>query len=73
MYMSLYGRLRVDIRSERAEADVKEKEQKKIETEVEKLKTEVEIAKVNGPTACPTGLIAPMETAAPTAQPRPRA
>ena len=73
MFMSLYGRLRVDIRSERAEADVKEKEQKKIETEVEKLKTEVEIAKVNGPTACPTGLIAPMEDPAPVGQPRSRA
>jgi hypothetical protein len=63
IYMSLYGRLRVDIRAERAQADVKETEQKKIETEVEKLKTEVETAKVGGPTACPTGLVAPVETA----------
>ena len=59
IYMSLYGRLRVDIRSERAEADVKETEVEKLETEVEKLKTEVIAAKVNGQTACPTGLTSP--------------
>ncbi len=32
MYMSLYARLRVDIRSERAAADIKEREAKHLET-----------------------------------------
>ena len=58
IYMSLYGRLRVDIRSERAEADVKETEVEKLETEVEKLRTEVETSRANIPTTCPTGLVA---------------
>jgi hypothetical protein len=73
LYMSLYGRLRVDIRAERAEADVKEKQQTKIETEVEKLKTEVETAKANGAAACPTGLVGPIETASKTTPAQPRA
>jgi hypothetical protein len=34
IYMSLYSRLRVDIRSERAEAQTKEKQAKKIECEI---------------------------------------
>lgn len=61
IYMSLYGRLRVDIRAERAEADVKETEVEKLETEVEKLKGELGAAREDGPKACPTGLVAPSE------------
>ncbi len=68
MYMSLYGRLRVDIRAERAEADAKETEKKKIETEVEKLKTEVEGVRANGPKACPTGLGGPFDEASEPAE-----
>ena len=34
MYMSLYSRLRVDIRSERAKADIVEKEAKHLETRI---------------------------------------
>jgi hypothetical protein len=73
MYMSLYGRLRVDIRSERAEADAKETEKKKIETEVEKLQTEVETVRASVPAACPTGLVGPFEEAPEPAEARQRA
>jgi hypothetical protein len=39
VYMSLYGRLRVDITSERAEAKAKEKEAEKLEAETEAVKS----------------------------------
>jgi hypothetical protein len=71
LYMSLYGRLRVDIRSERAEADVKETEVEMLETEVEKLKGELNATRQDGADACPTGLVAPADTTA--TQPPPRA
>ena len=41
IYISLFSRLRVDIRSERAEADVKEKEKEVKEKEIEKIETEL--------------------------------
>ena len=44
LYMSAYARLRVDIRSERAEATTKEKQAQKIEKEIEIVKGELENA-----------------------------
>jgi hypothetical protein len=39
-YMSLFGRLRVDIRAERAEADTRQKEAVKVEKETRRIETE---------------------------------